>query len=404
VTRGAAIVLALVGPAGCEAAARSAADGELLAAPPPIEPSTPPDTGTGDNLRSSHRCGECHVAIAESWSSSAHAGSARNPLYLAMRADAADPSCDSCHVPLAALLEPGSAVAAEGVTCDACHTARRVELGEERGRLILDPADNVKRGPLCDARDHYFHRVACVPMFEKSEMCAGCHSLARHAGATKIVVHGEYDEWKASPFGPAHGDASCQSCHMPSRPGAVAEGGDGPQRFSLHAWRPGELGNRSPLQVVLTMKPEGSRVTVLAAVHNDGAGHSLPTGLPGRRLRIEARTIDVDGNELDRWEHTYGTWLVDERGREAPFYAAARVQRDDRIAAGATREHHFALAAPHAARLELRLVQRALTETLAERFGIAAPAETLLAAGTIEIPAPGRARSKRLASAIEVIP
>lgn len=387
----------------CESVARSAGDevaaeepvAPAVAAAPVVEPT--PHT----KLRSSHRCSECHVAIAESWSSSAHAGSAKDPLYLAMRDDAKDASCDSCHAPLAHLLEPGSAVAGEGVTCDACHTAERVELDGERGRLILNPADNIKRGPLCDARDHYFHRVACVPMFERSEMCAGCHTLSRHSGAATIAVHGEYEEWKASPLGPSGSDASCQSCHMPTRDGEVAEGWDGPQQHSAHGTA---ATSSSPLHVALTLRPAADgRIAVVANVKNADAGHALPTGLPGRRLRIAARVVDESGAELDRWEHVYGTWLVDDAGNEVPFYAATRVAKDDRIAAEATRAHEFVLAAPGAARLELTLAQRAICEPLAERIGIAAPDERVLATATIDIPAPGAARRRRFARPLEVI-
>ncbi|HWB82106.1 MAG TPA: hypothetical protein VG755_44390, partial [Nannocystaceae bacterium] len=331
-TRPLAMLLFVV--TGCESVARSAGDEVAAEEPAPLPSAAAPvEHGPHPKLRSSHRCGECHVAIAESWSSSAHAGSAKDPLYLAMRDDAKDASCDSCHAPLAHLLEPGSAVAGEGVTCDACHTAERVELDGDRGRLVLNTTDNVKRGPLCDARDHYFHRVACEPMFERSEMCAACHTLSRHAGATTIAVHGEYEEWKASPLGPAGSDASCQSCHMPSRDGEVAEGWEGRARHSAHG---GATSTSSPLQVALTLQPAADgRIAVVANVTNADAGHALPTGLPGRRLRIAARVVDGSGAELDRWEHVYGTWLVDDAGNEAPFYSATRVAKDDRIAAEA---------------------------------------------------------------------
>lgn len=389
---------------GCESVARSAAEHA-------IEPEPTAAVGGGaaaldqPPVHSSHRCGECHVEIAESWRGSAHAGSASNPLFAAMRADARDPSCDQCHAPLAATLEPGSAVAAEGVTCDACHTAERVELADGRGRLVMNPGDNVKRGPLCDARDHYFHRVACVPMFERSEMCAGCHSLSRHAATGTIAIHGEYDEWRASSYGPSGSDAACQSCHMPSVDGAVAEGWSGHERFSAHGPLAGAPPARSPLRVVLALRPQpGDRIAIDATVSNEAAGHSLPTGLPGRRIRLEARTLDGEGRELDHWSHDYGTWLIDESGREAPFYSAAKVERDDRILSGGTRRHELVLRAPGAVRLELRLSKLAVSEPLAARLGIAEPEIRELALASIDIPASGAARRRKLATPLEVIP
>lgn len=400
----AALLTALtVGPIGCESVARSAA--EHAAEPEAIAAATgEPIVTERPRLRSSRRCGECHVEIAESWRGSAHAGSASDPLFTAMRADANDSGCDQCHAPLADLLEPGSAVAAEGVTCDACHTAERVELTDGAGRLVLSPSDNVKRGPLCDARDHYFHRVACVPMFERSEMCAGCHSPSHHTPTGSIAIHGEYDEWRASPFGPSGSGAACQSCHMPSTDGAVAEGWADHERFSAHGPIAGVAPARSPLHVVLAMRAKGEHIAIDATISNRDAGHSLPTGLPGRRLRLDVRTLDADGGELDRWTHEYGTWLVDEAGREAPFYAAARLERDDRIVAGGKREHELVLHAPGAVRLELRLTRHSVSEPLAARLGIARPEQRELAIGSIDIPAPGPARRRKLATPLEVIP
>jgi hypothetical protein len=272
------------------------------------------------------------------------------------------------------------------------------------GTFGLNLVDNVKRGPLCDATDHYFHRTACTPLFTSSDLCGGCHALERHDGSLDLSVHGEYAEWKAGPFGPGHGDLACQSCHMPARAGQIAEGWDGRDKFSDHQTLGDDDGLVThALRLALRGTPTaGDGLALHLVVHNEGAGHAVPTGLPGRRVRVEVRTLAEDGAQLDRWTHEYGMFVVDDAGNVAPFYRATRVERDDRIAPGTERTHDFALAAATATRIEVRVVWHAVPDELAARYGIAAAPQRELASATIDLPPPGKARRRMLARAIEI--
>jgi hypothetical protein len=394
---------------GCDAAAQaSGEEGEPRAAAQPVADEPTVDAKRGPEASDVHgarRCGECHVGISETWSASAHAGSAVDPLYVAMRRDAGDATCDSCHAPLAQLLGAESTVAAEGVTCDVCHTTEKVDLSGSRGRIEMAEHRRTKLGPLCDAKGHYFHDVKCSPLFEQADLCAGCHTLERTtADGTGIAVHGEWREWMGGPFGPSGSDTQCQSCHMPARDGEVAEGWNNRTRFSDH----GTLGAgdslvRSALKVALALAPvPGKRdaLRISAEIANDGAGHHVPTGLPDRRMRFEVRTVAADGREIDRWEHEYGKRLVDTAGEEAPFYAATRMLSDDRIAPGETRKHVFELTDGDAVRIEVRVVWRPLPHSLAARLGVQPAPDRELVSGSIELPR-GSARRRNRVEVIE---
>ncbi len=151
------------------------------------------------------RCEECHGRIFGEWKLSAHAQAERSTLYQAMRskAESAEASgCDRCHAPLAAV---APSVAGEGVGCDTCHSIRQADARVEGGGYVLSLTDNVKYGPLCDAKAHYFHKMGCSPLHNESMLCAGCHLWYRRSGAegdrvgTEVPVFTEYHEWAKSP-------------------------------------------------------------------------------------------------------------------------------------------------------------------------------------------------------------
>lgn len=174
------------------------------AAPPPsrfVDAATPPRTA----LVWSGRCGECHVKMRDEWSTSAHAQASRSPLYRAALAESSDRAvCVRCHQPLDGLAQKDDPVVGEGVTCDACHIVKSVTLRADGATLELRPTENVKFGPLCDAKNHYFHKMGCSPLHAESKLCAGCHQWVR--GAMPIFT--EYDEWSRS--GAADEGVECQ--------------------------------------------------------------------------------------------------------------------------------------------------------------------------------------------------
>ncbi len=311
-----------------------------------------PDAGTAQStLMWSGRCGECHVKMRDEWRRSAHAQAARSPEYLAALRESGDAAvCRRCHEPLSGLVERDDPVAAEGVTCDACHVVAGVSVRSDGATFALRPADNVKYGPLCDAKNHYFHKMGCSPLHTESKLCAACHQWVR-AG---VPVFTEFEEWSHS--GAADAGVECQGCHMPASRAEVAEGSGQRPSVPEHGFlgRAGGL-RKGAVELALAAAAARGAVDVTATLTTRGTGHDVPTGLPEHRLILTLTLVDGAGHELGREERSYGRRLVDERGRPAPFWKAARVASDNRLAAAGSRKESWQAKAPGAreARAEL---------------------------------------------------
>ncbi len=330
-------------------------------------------------VTSAGRCEECHGKMAMEWKSSSHAAADRGPLYQAMRNRAVAAACDHCHAPFAGKADPDEAGAHEGVTCDACHTISAVTERRAGGGFELRTREPVKYGPLCDAKDHYFHKMGCSPLHEKAELCSACHHLYRAVPGGEIPVFTEYDEWKEGPY--ADEGLDCQRCHMPGTRGEVARGAPPRPSVPHHGFlgRDGTL-RRHALTVRVSVKElasGGGRLEVTAVVTNRGAGHKVPTGLPERRVLLRVRALDDAGAVQAEGERVYGRVLTDGEGTERPFYTATRVGSDNRLAPRESRIERFELAAKDAGHLAVQVVWRDAAESIAKQLGVT-PTDQLL--------------------------
>jgi len=335
------------------------------------------------------RCGECHGAMHEQWKSSAHARSISTPLYAAMRREEAGGGCDGCHAPMRSMVDPQDLVAREGVTCEVCHAIKDVEVRKPAPKMTLEPGV-IKRGPRCDARDHYFHKMGCSPLHREGRICAGCHQWSRPGpGGSEVPIFTEYEEWQNSPSGTA--GISCQDCHMPGAVTEIAPGSATRAGVPNHGFM-GEEGDlvRRALELAVASERRGGEVRVRTTLRNHGAGHSMPAGLPGRQLVLRVSTLDAGGKKLASREIVYSRVLLDAKGQEAPFYRAVALGSDSRIAAGKTRieEMSFAGAGVSSARVEL--VSLAFSPLLVASLGVAPPEELLLDSVTVGIGQKGR--------------
>ncbi len=350
---------------------------DALAVPQPLEVSS---------MVPAARCGECHGVIESEWRDSAHARADSSPLYQALRTRSGSAACDRCHAPLRSLA-PRDSVVAEGVSCDVCHTIQRVDLTKKDGTgFVSHPEENVRYGPLCDSRPHYFHRMGCSELIAESAFCAACHNwqLSHPAGATLSLLP-DYEEWLAAPQ--PMGGVDCQNCHMPSRSGEAAVGST--ERvvhghdFSLR----GPLLGRA-LEGKAQLSVGQGLLRVRLSLSNTGAGHSVPTGFPERHLYVGVRVLDNTGRVVAESAHSYGRTLADDQGRVVPFYAATQVKSDTRIRAGETREDQFELAAPASGHVEIFVRRRAITPQLAQLLGIPPPPFQPMLAGQVSLPLP----------------
>lgn len=350
----------------------------------------PPDTGpsrVGLTIHTSIRCEECHDKMRGEWKTSAHARAATAPGYLAARDQVGSRAreCDGCHAPLAVYLGADDPAALEGVTCDVCHNIKEVAMTESRGRFDLQVYDMVKYGPLCDADDHYFHRMGCSELHSESELCGACHQLVvPGASDTPLPVLTTYADWKAGPY--AADGITCQVCHMPGVRAPVAEGSEPRGNVPYHDFFGGpEPLRQRAISLDVTVTGTGEAIAVDIAIGNARAGHYVPSGLPARRLLVRARMMAEDGEVLASEERWLGRTLVDASGAEVPFYRAVRVAADTRIAPRSQRREQVSLSTPSAGVLHVEVRWRAYAPAIVEALGLTEVDDELMAEVRIPI-------------------
>jgi hypothetical protein len=273
--------------------------------------------------------------------------------------------------------KPDDRLAADGVSCSACHQIEDEKLGEREsfvGRFVVDTSGESERkiygpfdidpGRTRIMRSSSGFRPAESKHIRKSELCATCHTLYTKALGPEGQVIGElpeqvpYQEWLHSDY---RETKSCQSCHMP----AVAEempittvlgkprdglarhvfiGGNFfmlrmlnryrgdlsvtalPQELEAAAARTvAHLQSETAQVAIERLDRQGSRLEAEISVQNLG-GHKLPTAYPSRRV----------------WLHV----VVRDRNSQVVFESGAvntqgLIQGNDNDADGARFEPHY---------------------------------------------------------------
>src|SRR5262249_4196738 len=298
-----------------------------------------------------------------------HARAQSRPLVVAMRARVDARTCEPCHAPMASHADPTDPAGQEGVSCETCHRMVDASPRREGASFKLELTDTVKYGPLCDAKNHYFHKMGCSPLHEEARLCAACHLwFEPRPSGVAVPVYTEYEEWSSGPY--ASQNVDCQDCHMPGEVAEVAAGSHeriGVPHHGLLA-RDGKLRKRA-LALAVAVRDDQGRIHVEATVTNVGAGHAVPSGLPGRAVVRRVRTLDGHGTEVARAERTYQRLLSDGGDGEVPFFAATRVGSDNRLQPKQAHVESFDLAAPGAGELRVELFWRALSPGLASQLG-----------------------------------
>lgn len=323
-----------------------------------------PDPGT-----SSDRCGTCHRDIWKMWRGSAHADAASDPVFLSANRDAlslggqsVSKVCLGCHAPVTSWnadwgLE--KAITTEGVGCDVCHRIEQVEMEEGRPRIHYGPAA-VKRGPIADAESPE-HEVAHSALHQDALVCAGCHEYANAQGTPIMTTYSEWQSSQAQSRG-----QSCQDCHMNRVTADVVD----PQvmrlpdtKVNLHAVPGGhsiEQLNRA-LGLGVDFERQADSLAVLIDLKNRGAGHAVPTGMPGRRVLLEVTLRTQQGKTFEA-RRIYTRAFLDANGatieRDSGFFApGVKAGDDSRIRPDETRHEvfHFPVPPESSAQLTVRL-------------------------------------------------
>ncbi len=278
--------------------------------------------------------------------------------------------CLSCHSPIGSvtgetLLQPVplqwdnfGKLAQEGVTCDFCHTISGEEmLGKDISvSAYVYPrrgATRVKYGRH-DTPPNESHMSQSSAFLTSSEVCAICHQF-KHPVSLRETQN-TYKEWLSGPY--SKRGVRCQDCHMPAYSGATAKGAPERERVHAHVF----LGGRSEMvKKAATLTVWGSidasgQLDVTASVRNSGAGHTIPTGVPGiREIELEVRVLAQNGEVLARREVRFGQRPLTKDGRKAlPWEDYDRVE-DRRIAPEESHQERFSIGLPRLASGELRL-------------------------------------------------
>lgn len=322
---------------------------------------------TSQTIETADACGQCHRDIYTTWKSSAHSRSLEDPVFLdAYRATTAREGeqtsrlCLACHAPIVKVngdyaLEQKATW--EGVSCDVCHSIVSVDLEAEPPGLELEVGD-VKRGPIRDAKSTH-HQVVFSELHTTSLACAGCHEFTNAEGTPLLTT---YSEWKQS--GAAQEGKTCQTCHMGRTAGDVVDpriARVGEAEINLHEVPGGHSIQQlhKAFRVVIDPIRESEALSVEVRIINRGAGHAVPTGMPGRRVTLSVNARAYSGERFEE-KRTYGKLFLDRDGnrivRDSGYFApGVQLESDSRIQPDETRIERFRFAIPAEATVDLHV-------------------------------------------------
>jgi hypothetical protein len=184
---------------------------------------------------------------------------------------------------------------------------------------------------------------------------------------------------------------------MKPRKGEAAVGAKKRARLHPHDFLAIDSSLRSKaLRLQVAAQDLAGELAVGVVITNVGAAHGIPTGFPGRRVVLRARSLDLEGREIASEERSYARVLADATGNEVPYFLATQLREDTRLMPDMPRQETLTLKAPEGeGRLIVDLVWRAFSPTLA-RAPRSAPQEILLAQAVLQFgarrPAGGRAQ------------
>lgn len=311
----------------------------------------PPAYNTSDT------CGTCHRDIHRTWAGSVHARSLENPVFLEafrgiqIRDREKARVCVGCHAPMAGVTGDEGLerrVTWEGVTCDYCHSIADVTFKGTNPVARVEVGD-VKRGPIRDA-DSMVHEVTYSELHTGSLVCAPCHEYTNGEGQAVLTTYSEWLESEAK----TRGD-TCQSCHMALARANVVD----PrirrtphEQINLHEM-PGARSLQQlhkALRTSMHFERGGDSVLMEVRIRNIGAGHAVPTGMPGRRIVMRITVTTSSGQRHER-ERVLAKLFEDGDGNtvsriEDYFGPGVTLKTDTRIRPDETRVESFRFPIP----------------------------------------------------------
>jgi hypothetical protein len=312
-------------------------------------------------------CGECHKDIHRMWSASAHARSMEDAVFLEAYREAksgegeeVSRQCLACHAPLTVVSadwDLAQKITWEGVHCDVCHGMVAVDTAGPNPRPVLD-IGKVKRGPIKDAASSA-HEVAYSELHTTALACAPCHEGSTADGVKVMTTYSEYLESSAAREG-----KTCQTCHMGKTRANVVDpkvARVASAEVNLHEVPGGHSLDQlhKALQVALDPKRKGDSLLVTVRLTNKGAGHAVPTGMPGRRVILDLAVRSGTGAAFEE-KRTYTKIFTDAEGatitRDSRYFTKGlQLAADTRIQADEKRSETFRFAVPAASSAHVTL-------------------------------------------------
>jgi hypothetical protein len=316
---------------------------------------------------SSETCGECHKDIHRMWSASAHGRSMEDEVFLeayrearAGEGEAVSRQCLACHAPLTAVNSDwalAQKITWEGVHCDVCHGMVAVEMDGTNPRPVLD-IGKVKRGPIKDAASSA-HEVAYSELHTTALACAPCHEGSTPDGVMVLTTYTEYQASSAAREG-----KTCQTCHMAKTRANVVDpkiARVATAEVNLHEVPGGHSLDQlhKALQVALDPRRNGDSLLVTVRLTNKGAGHAVPTGMPGRRVILDLAVRSGTG-EAFTGQRIYTKTFADATGatitRDSKYFTKGlKLEADTRIQADERRAESFSFPVPATATAHVTL-------------------------------------------------
>ncbi len=225
----------------------------------------------------------------------------------------ADPRrCLDCHAPLKGYGDDKAVT--NGITCQACHTVRRVRPSASGHSLVFD-----HRGIIYGSTEHPSkdapHRIKHSRDFEDSRLCAGCH---QDRLATGLFLERTYDEWLHSPY--AKEGINCSDCHMPQSPGPATDNVTTRTSHASHQFAGGHAD--SPLlkgAARLEVRESTNKKQINVTVVNANVGHHFPTGgAHPNKLVLHLRLINEENESLYQQQRVYRYGYLDLNGQPLP--------------------------------------------------------------------------------------
>ncbi|KJR40908.1 hypothetical protein MCHI_003201 [Candidatus Magnetoovum chiemensis] len=249
-------------------------------------------------FQASEECSACHVSIYKEWKDSMHAKSsalsdnAHQAAYNKFKESKEGKGpyhCATCHAPMSnnmdkllkgeAELNATEWTNSEGTGCTFCHRIEAVIEGKDRNLYRINKDGAIYTGLV---KGNAPHKVSSSALFQKGEICLGCHShLINPKGAPICIMSDE-------------GISNCLSCHMTETEGAPATNSYRTTHIS-HKIQGGH--SEDMLKKAVTLQAAVSNNNLSIEIKNNTA-HSFPSTMPMRMAYLKINYLDKDGKVI----------------------------------------------------------------------------------------------------------